>query len=45
MIEVIDVNGVWEDNKNEIEVNLVIKIVKENLDKYEKIILLCFNVK
>lgn len=44
-IEVIDANGAWEDNKNEIEANLTIKIAKENLDKYEKIILLCFNAK
>ncbi|MCE6061736.1 DNA2/NAM7 family helicase [Mycoplasmopsis agalactiae] len=44
-IEVIDANGAWEDNKNEIEANLAIKIAKENLDKYEKIILLCFNAK
>ncbi|WP_427909881.1 DEAD/DEAH box helicase [Mycoplasmopsis bovis] len=44
-IEVINANGIWEENKNEIEANLAIKVANENLDKYNKIILLCFNAK
>lgn len=44
-IEVIQVNGKWEDNKNIVEANKAIEILKENIDNYKKIILLSFNAK
>ncbi|QSF13788.1 DEAD/DEAH box helicase [Mycoplasma sp. Mirounga ES2805-ORL] len=44
-IDVYEVNGKWEDNKNELEAQLAIKLAKDNLVKYNKIILLCFNAK
>ncbi|WP_029513571.1 AAA domain-containing protein [Mycoplasmopsis primatum] len=44
-IEVINANGVWENNQNLAEIDTVIKLAKENLHKYNKIILLCFNAK
>lgn len=44
-IEVYEVNGTWENNKNEIEKNKVIEIAKNSLNFYEKIILLSFNAK
>ena len=44
-IEVIDVNGIWEDNKNEIECKKMIEICEKNLKKYNSIILLAFNRK
>lgn len=42
-IEVINVDGVWENSKNINELNEVIKQAIENLNKFEKIILLAFN--
>ena len=42
-IEVIDVDGKWEKSYNEKEVRYMIKLLKENINKYEKIILLTFN--
>ncbi|WP_027334728.1 DEAD/DEAH box helicase [Mycoplasmopsis felifaucium] len=44
-IEVIQANGQWEDNKNIAEAALAIKLAYENLNKYGKIIILCFNAK
>ncbi|TQC51413.1 ATP-binding protein [Mycoplasmopsis mucosicanis] len=44
-IEVYEVNGIWEDNSNQVELDLALDLVKQNLEKYEKIILLCFNSK
>ncbi|WP_406616036.1 DEAD/DEAH box helicase [Mycoplasmopsis hyopharyngis] len=44
-IDVIEVNGVWENNKNEIEIDKVIEITLNNLELYKKIILLSFNAK
>lgn len=42
-IDVINVNGVWEESINKLEIDIAIKVVIDNLEKYEKIILLCFN--
>ena len=42
-IEVINVDGVWENSKNINELNEVIKQAVNNLNKFEKIILLAFN--
>ncbi|TNK91935.1 hypothetical protein C4M98_06350, partial [Mycoplasmopsis pullorum] len=42
-IEVIEVNGAWEDNRNVVEAEVAIDIVDLNLNKYKKIILLAFN--
>lgn len=42
-IEVINVDGAWENSKNINELNEVIKQAIENLNKFEKIILLAFN--
>lgn len=42
-IDVINAKGVWEDSMNKIEIDIAIKQVIENLGKYKKIILLCFN--
>lgn len=44
-IEVYDVKGVWENNINIVERDIMIALANENLSKYEKIILLCFNKK
>ncbi|WP_041594212.1 AAA domain-containing protein [Mycoplasmopsis fermentans] len=44
-IEVHEVNGLWENNQNTVEADLAIKLIKENINKYNKIILLCFNAK
>ncbi|MHA3838973.1 AAA domain-containing protein [Mycoplasma sp. HF14] len=44
-IEVYEVNGEWDNNRNLMEAHLAIEKVKENLDKYNKIILLSFNAK
>ena len=44
-IEVIDVNGIWEDNHNVIEAEKMIEICEKNLKKYSSIILLAFNRK
>ncbi|WP_369085958.1 AAA domain-containing protein [Metamycoplasma spumans] len=44
-IEVIQVNGSWDNSMNEAEGKEVIQIAKDNLDKYNKIIILVFNAK
>ncbi|MFV8478778.1 AAA domain-containing protein [Mycoplasma sp. VS428] len=44
-IEVYQVKGEWDNNRNILEAHLAIQKVKENLDKYNKIILLAFNAK
>ncbi|QZE12318.1 ATP-binding protein [Mycoplasma sp. Ms02] len=44
-IEVIEVKGTWEDNKNILEAKTAIEQVSLNLNKYKKIILLAFNTK
>lgn len=44
-IEVYEVNGKWENNQNLTEAKLAIKLIRDNLNIYEKIILLCFNAK
>lgn len=42
-IEVFDINGTWKDNTNEEEARMMIKLLKENINRYERIILLTFN--
>ncbi|WP_051600000.1 DEAD/DEAH box helicase [Mycoplasma elephantis] len=42
-IEVIEANGIWENSKNDDEIEIVINLAKENLNKYKKIIILTFN--
>ncbi|WP_313770920.1 AAA domain-containing protein [Mycoplasmopsis felis] len=44
-MEVIEVQEQWLDNKNIVEKDKVIEIVSQNLDKYNKIILLSLNAK
>ncbi|UUD34907.1 DNA2/NAM7 family helicase [Mycoplasmopsis caviae] len=44
-IDVYEVSGTWENNQNVVEAELSIKLIKENINKYNKIILLCFNSK
>lgn len=44
-IDVIQVDGEWNNSYNEAEAKEVLRIAKENLTKYEKIIILVFNVK
>ncbi|MBN0970898.1 AAA domain-containing protein [Mycoplasma phocoeninasale] len=44
-IDVIQVNGSWNNSMNVEEGTKVIEIIKENLKKYKKIIILVFNVK
>lgn len=44
-IEVIQVNGEWYKSTNEKEARTVIKILKENHNKYNNIIVLAFNIK
>ncbi|UUD37242.1 putative DNA helicase [Mycoplasmopsis californica] len=42
-IEVVEAEGVWENSKNEQEIEIVIRLAQENLAKYKKIIILTFN--
>ena len=42
-IDVINVDGVWVDSTNAIEIEVAIREVTNNLSNYKKIILLCFN--
>ncbi|MGL6125108.1 MAG: DEAD/DEAH box helicase [Metamycoplasmataceae bacterium] len=42
-IDVINVEGVWEESTNKIEADIAIQELLKNLEKYKKIILLCFN--
>lgn len=42
-IEVIQVEGYWDNSQNLVEAKKAIEILKENIDKYEKIILLTLN--
>lgn len=42
-IEIIDINGSWKDNSNQEEVVKCVEILKKNIKKYEKIILLTLN--
>ncbi|VEU76541.1 DEAD/DEAH box helicase [Mycoplasmopsis columboralis] len=44
-IEVYEVDGIWDDNKNEKEANLALEITLKELPNYSKIILLAFNAK
>ncbi|VEU77960.1 AAA domain-containing protein [Mycoplasmopsis columbinasalis] len=44
-IEVYDIDGKWEDNKNTKEAEFAIDLLLKYLPIYEKIILLCFNSK
>lgn len=44
-IEVYNVDGKWEESTNEIEIRKCLEILTENLNKYNKIILLTFNKK
>ncbi|TPR53712.1 AAA domain-containing protein [Metamycoplasma neophronis] len=44
-IEVVQVDGNWDNSMNEAEGKAVIELAKENLKKYEKIIILVFNAK
>ena len=44
-IEIVQVNGEWNKGVNEKEAHEVVKILKENCDKYESIIVLTFNIK
>lgn len=43
-LEVFEVEGEWKDQKNEVEALKVIEVLKANLDKYNKIIILAFNI-
>ncbi|SJZ53382.1 AAA domain-containing protein [Mycoplasmopsis verecunda] len=45
LIEVYQVEGDWDNNRNLVEAKLAIQKVQENLNKYNKIILLAFNAK
>ncbi|MGL5205588.1 MAG: DEAD/DEAH box helicase [Metamycoplasmataceae bacterium] len=42
-IDVINAEGVWDESVNRIEIDIAIAQVLENIKKYKKIILLCFN--
>ncbi len=42
-IDVINVDGVWQDSINQVEIEVAIQEVLANIDNYKKIILLCFN--
>lgn len=42
-IEIIDIEGKWVNNTNEIEIRKLIEVLKENINKYKKIILLTLN--
>ncbi|UUM19066.1 ATP-binding protein [Mycoplasma sp. 1018B] len=42
-IETINVEGIWENNTNNLEIDIAIKTLENNIDSYEKIILLSFN--
>ncbi|PZV98726.1 DEAD/DEAH box helicase [Metamycoplasma auris] len=44
-IEVFNVDGQWDNSLNAAEGAKVIELAKNNLDKYEKIIILVFNIK
>lgn len=44
-IDVINVKGIWEDNRNKIECTKMISVCEKYLNKYESIILLAFNRK
>ncbi|PYF43109.1 DEAD/DEAH box helicase [Metamycoplasma alkalescens] len=44
-IEVFQVDGQWDNSMNEAEGKKVIELAKNNLNKYEKIIILVFNIK
>ncbi|MBN4089260.1 DEAD/DEAH box helicase [Mycoplasma enhydrae] len=44
-IEVIQVDGKWDNSMNEQEGKTVIELVRQNLSKYKKIIILLFNSK
>lgn len=44
-VEVIDVDGQWVENKNEVECEKMIQVCEKNLKKYNSIILLAFNRK
>lgn len=44
-IEVIQVEGKWEENKNIEEAKTALQVIEENINKYNKIILLSFNAK
>ncbi|MGL5617495.1 MAG: DEAD/DEAH box helicase [Metamycoplasmataceae bacterium] len=42
-IDVINSEGVWDESINKVEIDIAISQVQKNLNKYKKIILLCFN--
>ncbi|PAK21012.1 hypothetical protein CJJ23_04370 [Mycoplasmopsis agassizii] len=44
-IDVLEVNGKWEDGVNTVEIESVLELTVENHEKYEKIIILAFNTK
>ena len=44
-IEVYDVDGIWEESINKAEIKKCLELLSENLNKYNKIILLTFNKK
>ncbi|AWX42518.1 putative DNA helicase [Metamycoplasma cloacale] len=44
-LEVIQVDGIWNNSMNEAEAQKVIEIAKANLERYKKIIILVFNAK
>ena len=44
-IDVINVDGQWKKNSNEMEAKIVIDKIKENLESYNSILAIAFNVK
>lgn len=44
-IEVVNVNGIWDDRHNDAEANQIIKLIEQRFDEYKnkKIIILTFN--
>ncbi|MDZ7293092.1 DEAD/DEAH box helicase [Mycoplasmopsis pulmonis] len=44
-LEVIEINGKWENNANIEEAAVVLDLTQKNIDKYKKIIILSFNSK
>ncbi|AAT27985.1 DEAD/DEAH box helicase [[Mycoplasma] mobile] len=42
-IEVVNINGKWENSENHAEAEAVLEITAKELKKHEKIIILCFN--
>lgn len=44
-IEVVDINGIWEDNINIQEANCVLEKINENIDTYNTILIIAFNEK